>query len=67
MIRNVGTVDRIIRVVIGIALLGLFWLSGPERWLGLLALVAFGTAAVGYCPLYSLLRLNTNRAKSAAG
>lgn len=48
MIRNVGTVDKIVRVVIGIALLGLFTLEGNARWLGLLAVIPLGTAALGH-------------------
>ena len=48
MIKNVGTVDKIVRVVIGIALLGLFTLDGNMKWLGLLAIIPFGTAALGY-------------------
>ena len=48
MIKNVGTVDKIVRVVVGIALLGLFALEGNAKWLGLLAVVPFGTAALGY-------------------
>lgn len=61
MTRNVGTVDRVIRVVIGIALLSLLWLSGPERWLGLLAVIPLATAAAGSCPIYSLLHIATVR------
>lgn len=64
MTRNVGTVDRVIRVVIGIvllSLLSLLWLSGPERWLGLLAVIPLATAAAGSCPIYSLLHIATVR------
>lgn len=59
MTRNVGKVDRIVRVIVGIALLFLFALDSNWKWLGLLALVPFGTALVSYCPLWSVFKINT--------
>lgn len=59
MVRNVGGADRAIRIVVGVALLFLFLLEGPWRWLGLLAVVPLGTAAIGYCPLWSVCKVNT--------
>ncbi|HFD16436.1 MAG TPA: DUF2892 domain-containing protein [Rhodospirillales bacterium] len=58
MARNVGTVDRVIRVVVGLILISLvFW--GPQTnwgWIGLIPLV---TGLVGSCPAYKLLGLST--------
>ena len=48
MIKNVGALDRGIRVIVGIALLFLFALEGPWMWLGLLAIIPLGTAAISY-------------------
>ena len=49
---NVGSVDRGVRVVIGLALLGLlFVLNGDARWLGLIGVVPLMTAAFLFCPL----------------
>lgn len=59
MIRNVGGAERIVRVVIGVLLLGLFALEGPWSWLGLLAVIPLATAAIGYCPLWQALGVNT--------
>jgi len=60
MTRNVGNVDRVARVVIGLALLSmLFLVEGDMRWFGLLGIVAIGTAAIGWCPAYRLLGLRT--------
>jgi len=57
---NVGSVDRIIRVVLGLALLSLlFVLDGNTRWLGLIGLVPLVTAAFGFCPLYQVVGLST--------
>lgn len=60
MTRNVGNLDRALRVVIGLALLSLlFVLDSNLRWVGLIGLVPLLTAALGNCPLYSLVGLST--------
>jgi hypothetical protein len=60
MTRNIGTADRIIRLVLGVGILGLFGaLTGPVRYLTLLGLIPLGTALTGNCPLYSLLGIST--------
>ncbi len=57
---NVGSTDKVVRVVIGLALLSLvFLLDGKVRWFGLLGLVPLLTAFVGFCPLYTLLGVST--------
>jgi hypothetical protein len=60
MTKNVGSVDRIARIVVGLALLSLiFFLEGNARWWGLVGLVPLLTGLFSTCPLYSLLGLNT--------
>lgn len=55
MKQNVGPVDKIVRVVIGIGLLSMLFLAeGQARWLGLIGIVPLLTALTGNCPLYSL-------------
>jgi len=52
--KNVGTVDRVLRAIIGIVLIALVYV-GPQTpwgWLGLIPLV---TAAISFCPLYRLI------------
>ena len=57
---NVGSADKAIRIVIGLALLSLlFLLDGRARWFGLIGLVPLLTAFTGFCPLYTLFGLNT--------
>jgi hypothetical protein len=57
---NVGPFDRIVRVVVGLALLSLiFAAEGVARWFGLIGLMPLVTAAVGWCPVYTPLRVNT--------
>jgi Protein of unknown function (DUF2892) len=59
--RNIGGMDRIIRVVLGIGLLALVFYGPETRW-GWLGLVPLLTAVVGFCPLYRLLGISTNHA-----
>lgn len=57
---NVGGVDRIIRFIIGLALLAVVVFgSGSWRWFGLLGIVPIATALMRFCPLYSVCRINT--------
>lgn len=63
MQKNVGSIDRAIRALVGIALLAVYFIGGLQGALGIVALVAgivmLGTAAIGWCPPYSLLGINT--------
>jgi hypothetical protein len=62
MARNIGTIDRGIRFVIGILLLGLFGaLEPPLKYVTLVGLIPLGTALLGNCPLYTLLGVSTCR------
>jgi Inner membrane protein YgaP-like, transmembrane domain len=57
---NVGGTDKLIRIIVGLGVLSLFFLlRGDARWLGLVGIVPLVTGLVGYCPLYFLLGLNT--------
>ena len=58
MKKNVGGIDRILRIVIGLTLIALAatGLVGAWGWLGLLPLA---TGTIGWCPPYSLLGWNT--------
>ncbi len=64
MVRNVGGIDKVLRAVLGLALLSLvFVLDGTARWWGLIGLVPLGTALLSYCPLYSVMGLSTRPKK----
>ncbi len=66
MTTNVGPVDRVIRIVLALALFSLFFVtSGPVRWVGLIGFVPLLTAFFGFCPLYTALGLNTRHAAKA--
>ncbi len=48
---NVGGIDRILRIVVGIAVLSLFFvLEGDTRWWALAGLVPLGTGLINFCP-----------------
>jgi hypothetical protein len=55
---NVGGIDRILRIVIGLVLVGLA-ATGSVGWWGWLGLVLLATGAIGWCPPYALFGWNT--------
>lgn len=61
---NVGSTDRIIRIVLGLVLVALFFVvAAPWKYVALVAgLVAIATGLFRFCGLYRLLGINTCRA-----
>jgi hypothetical protein len=55
---NEGTVDRAVRVVLGLGILSLVFI-GPQSMWGLVGFVPLLTGLVGFCPLYRLVGINT--------
>jgi hypothetical protein len=70
MTANIGAIDRVARLVIGIALiafaLGFIAPGAPYAWIGWIGIVPVLTALVGSCPAYSLTDLSTCRADKRA-
>jgi hypothetical protein len=70
MTHNVGTVDRVVRAVLGLA--AVVWAfsigvtSGAGIALVVVAAVLLVTAAIGFCPLYRLLGISTHGTRQAA-
>ncbi len=58
---NVGGIDKILRIVVGLALIAGFFLNteATYRWAYLIGIVPLVTGLLGTCPLYSILGLNT--------
>jgi hypothetical protein len=59
---NEGSIDRVVRLTLGVLLLGigLIFLSGPfQVILALLGVIALATGAIGICPLYVFFGINT--------
>ncbi len=63
---NESSIDRIIRVVVGVALLALGWgglvTGGFGIFLKVIGFVPLLTGIVGFCPLYSLFKFSTKKA-----
>jgi hypothetical protein len=59
--KNVGSIDRVLRVILGLALLAGYFAfpEAPYRWAFLIGIVPLATAALGTCPAYSILGLST--------
>lgn len=58
---NIGQTDRILRVVIGAALV--IWGLATSNWLGIIGLVPLATAAMGWCPAYAPFGISTCKTK----
>lgn len=63
MSKNEGTVDRVLRVALGLVLLSLVFV-GPQTMWGLIGLVPLATGLIGVCPIYSVLGIRTCPVKS---
>ena len=55
---NVGTIDRVLRILVG-ALLTALTLTGTIGLWGWIGLVPLATGVVRFCPLYPLLGIST--------
>ena len=61
MSKNVGGIDRILRIVVGVALIAAYFMNpnGAYSWLYWLGLIPLLTGLFSFCPLYTLLGMNT--------
>lgn len=60
--KNVGSTDKIIRIIIALVLFSLFFiLSGNLRYFALLGFIPLVTALMGTCPIYIPFGINTNK------
>ena len=68
MNKNVGTIDRTVRTIVGIAAIAAYVLGMVSGTLGIISLIVgivmLGTAAIGWCPPYALLGINSCGVKS---
>lgn len=55
---NVGKLDRIIRIFLGLVLLGLVYLDAIGAW-GYIGIVPLATGVLRWCPLYTLMGIQT--------
>lgn len=60
MTRNVGRIDRALRIVVGVVVFFFFFLlEPPQNAIGLLGLLPLGTAIIGWCPPYRIFGINS--------
>ena len=59
---NEGNLDRIFRVSVGIILLSLVFI-GPQTPWGYIGIIPIATGLIGWCPLYTVLGINTCKIK----
>ena len=59
--KNVGGIDRVLRVLVGAALIAGFALNqeGAYSWLYLIGIIPLATGLLGTCPAYSIFGFNT--------
>ncbi|WP_086931934.1 YgaP family membrane protein [Agarilytica rhodophyticola] len=55
---NVGSIDRILRIIVGLCLLSLAFI-GPKTLWGYVGIILIITAFINFCPLYSVFKINT--------
>jgi hypothetical protein len=60
---NVGGIDRILRAVVGLALISLVFI-GPQTAWGWIGLVPLATAILGWCPAYVPFDISSCRSRS---
>lgn len=65
MTRNVGGIDRALRITVGLVLI-LLAATGTVGWWGWLGLVPLATGAMGWCPPYAMFGFSTCKAPAAA-
>ncbi len=58
MTSNVGGIDRVLRIVLGLVLVGLA-ATGTVGWWGWLGVVPLATGALGWCPPYAIFGFST--------
>lgn len=54
---NIGTVERIFRMMFGLSLI--WWGVSIENWIGIVGLLPLVTGIAGWCPGYSLMGIKT--------
>ncbi len=59
MKQNIGGIDRIVRLIIGVALIA--WGYMNQNWWGAIGIIPLFTAAIGWCPLYLPFGLSTKK------
>ena len=60
--KNVGGIDKILRIVVGVALISLVFIGPKTPW-GWVGIIPLATALINFCPLYPLIGFSTSKNK----
>ncbi|WP_445396714.1 YgaP family membrane protein [Zobellella sp. An-6] len=60
MVKNIGSVDKALRILLGLVLIALV-LVGPQTPWGWLGVIPLATGLINFCPLYRLLGIHTGK------
>lgn len=63
--RNEGAIDRVLRIIVGLAVISLVFV-GPQTAWGWLGVVPLATGLIGWCPAYALLGIRTCKMSAGA-
>lgn len=58
MVKNIGSADKVIRIILGLILISLYFF-GPQTPFGLIGFVLIITALIGVCPAYIPFKIST--------
>lgn len=61
---NVGTIDKIVRLVLGLALISLVFVGPKTNW-GWIGAIFVVTSLISFCPLYRLIGFSSKNADTA--
>ncbi len=62
MIQNIGGLDKVIRIIVGVVLLALVFIGPKTAW-GWLGLIPLATGIFNFCPIYIPFKISTVRKK----
>lgn len=65
MMKNVGQIDKVVRIILGIALISQVFIGLQTLW-GLIGVIFLVTGLINFCPIYAALGLHTNQDEQAS-
>ena len=58
MVKNIHSIERVVRVLVGLAVISLVFIGPQSPW-GWLGLIPVATGLIGWCPPYAMLGIST--------
>ena len=59
MKKNVGSADKVVRIILGLVIIVLGFVY--SSWWGLVGIIPLATAFMGFCPIYAPFKISTNK------